>query len=134
VLHILFPPVPGMVSERDTEMNTGLAAQAIAQFAELDGTVTDLLTPRVKRSLLQELGECKRKLAQALAGIEGLDVPRDDRRVKLHSVAGANDILCPVICRSSIKPGSSISRCLPLRRAIRQGRANLSHARISRAI
>jgi hypothetical protein len=115
-------------------MNTGQRSPGLTQFAKLDGNDTEVLTPRDERALLEELGECKRKLAQALAGIEGLDVPRDDRRVKLHSVDGANDLLCPVICRSSIKPGSSISRCLPLRRAIRQGRAKLSHARISRAI
>jgi RNA polymerase primary sigma factor len=69
--------IPGMVPERDTDMNTMRSSPAPARFAELDRTDTEVLTTRDERSLLQELGECKRKLAEALSGIEGFDVPGD---------------------------------------------------------
>jgi RNA polymerase primary sigma factor len=66
-----------MVPERDTDMNTMRPSPKLARFAELDRTDTEVLTTHDERSLLEELGECKRKLAEALAGIEGLDVPPD---------------------------------------------------------
>jgi RNA polymerase primary sigma factor len=58
-------------------MNTARYSPELARFVELGCTDTDVLTTREERSLLQELGECKRKLAEALSGIEGLDVPPD---------------------------------------------------------
>ena len=58
-------------------MNTTRLSPDPPRFAELDRTDTEVLTPRDERSLLEELGECKRKLADALSGIEGLDVPPD---------------------------------------------------------
>jgi RNA polymerase primary sigma factor len=36
-----------------------------------------VLTTSNERSLLQELGKCKRKLADALSGVKGLDIPSD---------------------------------------------------------
>ncbi len=46
----------------------------MARFANLDCSDVEVLSPRQERMLLQELAECKGKLAKALAGIEGIDV------------------------------------------------------------
>ena len=71
-------------------MNTGRCSPGLTQFAKLDANDTELLAPRDERALLQELGECKRKLAHALAGIEGIDVPADaEPRATAHYIAAA---------------------------------------------
>lgn len=44
-------------------------------FAELEGPAIKLLSAREERSLLQELADCKAKLARALASIEGIEAP-----------------------------------------------------------
>jgi RNA polymerase primary sigma factor len=45
-------------------------------LADLDRSQTEVLTPSVERSMLQELAECKGKLAQALANLEGIEIPQ----------------------------------------------------------
>jgi RNA polymerase primary sigma factor len=46
-------------------------------FANLAGTETEILDAPQERLVLKELAECKSKLAEALAGIEGLDISPD---------------------------------------------------------
>jgi RNA polymerase primary sigma factor len=43
-------------------------------FAGLDGSVIDVFSVQQERSILQELADCKSKLAQALASIDGTDI------------------------------------------------------------
>ncbi len=45
-------------------------------FSALESSDTQLLTSKEERQLLQELGDCKRKLADALARIPGYEMPR----------------------------------------------------------
>ncbi len=58
-------------------MNTKRTSTEMSRFANVDCSDTEVLSPRHERALLQELAECKHKLAEALAGIEGIDVPPD---------------------------------------------------------
>ena len=44
-------------------------------YAGLDRSDAAVLSPAAERALLEELGACKEKLAQALASIEGVEVP-----------------------------------------------------------
>ena len=55
----------------------------------MDSAQTEVLTPAVERALLQELADCKRKLARALADIEGIEVPRagDDPQAMAQYIA-----------------------------------------------
>ena len=45
-------------------------------FLALDSSDTQVLGSREERQLLQELGECKRKLANALAQIPGFEMSK----------------------------------------------------------
>jgi RNA polymerase primary sigma factor len=58
-------------------MNRRHATPEMARFAHVDSSETEILAPRQERSLLQELADCKLKLAEALAGIEGLEISAD---------------------------------------------------------
>jgi RNA polymerase primary sigma factor len=58
-------------------MSTRRPLHEIARFANLDCFDTEVLTTSAERSLLQELVECKRKLAEALSSIKGLEIPPD---------------------------------------------------------
>jgi RNA polymerase primary sigma factor len=54
-------------------MITGRHSNETARFANLDCSEVEVLEPRHERAILLELVECKRKLTQALANIEGID-------------------------------------------------------------
>ena len=58
-------------------------------FSALDSTDTQVLTSAEERKLLQELGDCKRKLAEALAGIPGFEPTRGgaDPQAQAQSIA-----------------------------------------------
>lgn len=56
-------------------MRTGRNLGDIDGLATLDGADTQVLSPAEERSLLRELGECKGKLAEALAQLPGRDSP-----------------------------------------------------------
>ncbi len=58
-------------------------------FSSLDNSDTQVLGSREERELLQELGDCKRKLAEALAKIPGYEMPRgaDDPQALAHHIA-----------------------------------------------
>ncbi len=71
-------------------MSTRRLIPEMTRFASLDRSETEVLPATHERSLLQELVECKRKLAQALAGIEGLDIPPDSSpQATAHYIAAA---------------------------------------------
>jgi len=55
----------------------------------LDSADTQVLATRDERALLQELGECKRKLAEALAQVPGHEMPRgiDDPQAMANNIA-----------------------------------------------
>jgi len=55
----------------------------------LDSSDTQVLATREERELLQELGQCKLKLAEALAKIPGYEMPRgvDDPQAMAHNIA-----------------------------------------------
>jgi RNA polymerase primary sigma factor len=57
-------------------MSTRRPAPELTRYAVADGAPTEVLSPTVERAVLQELAECKRKLARALADIEMIEVPR----------------------------------------------------------
>jgi RNA polymerase primary sigma factor len=57
-------------------MSTRHPAPELTRLAAVDSAQVEVLTPAVERSVLQELADCKRKLARALADIEGVEVPR----------------------------------------------------------
>ena len=58
-------------------------------FSSLDGADTEVLGSLEERQLLRELGDCKRKLADALAKIPGYEMPRgaDDPQALAHHIA-----------------------------------------------
>jgi RNA polymerase primary sigma factor len=58
-------------------------------FSVLDSSETKVLGTLEERQLLQELGDCKRKLAHALAKIPGYEMPRgaDDPQALAHHIA-----------------------------------------------
>ena len=58
-------------------------------FSNLDSSDTRVLGSREEREILQELGDCKRKLAEALAHIPGYEMPRgaDDPQALAHHIA-----------------------------------------------
>jgi RNA polymerase primary sigma factor len=58
-------------------MRTRRPIPEIARLANLDCFDTEVLTASHERLLLQELADCKSKLAQALSGIKGIDIPPD---------------------------------------------------------
>jgi RNA polymerase primary sigma factor len=58
-------------------------------FSALDSSDTQVLGSKEERQLLQELGECKRKLADALANIPGFERPKgaDDPQALAQHIA-----------------------------------------------
>ncbi|WP_435007584.1 sigma-70 family RNA polymerase sigma factor [Tundrisphaera lichenicola] len=58
-------------------------------FSTLDDSDTKVLSSKEERQLLQELGECKRKLAEALEKIPGYEMPRgaDDPQTQANHIA-----------------------------------------------
>ncbi len=58
-------------------MNTSRSTYDMPRFADIEGADTTVLTASNERSMLQELSDCKRKLAEALSGIEGIEIPAD---------------------------------------------------------
>jgi RNA polymerase primary sigma factor len=58
-------------------MNRQQPTAELTRFAIFDCSETEVLTPRHERLLLQELAECKLKLSDAFAGIEGLEISAD---------------------------------------------------------
>ena len=57
-------------------MSTRRPATKIDGLADVDSSQTEVLTPSLERAMLQEMAECKAKLAQALADLEGIDIPQ----------------------------------------------------------
>ncbi len=70
-------------------MNTRRLAPELTRLGAVDSAQTEVLTPAVERALLQELADCKRKLARAMADIEGIEVPRagDDPQAMAQYIA-----------------------------------------------
>jgi RNA polymerase primary sigma factor len=60
-------------------------------FSSLDVADTQVLGALEERQLLREMGECKRKLADALAAIPGYEMPRgaDDPQALAHHIASS---------------------------------------------
>ena len=58
-------------------------------FSNIDSADTQVLGTQEERRLLQELGDCKQKLAEALANIPGFESPRgaDDPQALAHHIA-----------------------------------------------
>ncbi len=72
-------------------MHTTRRIDDVDGFAAIDSSATQVLGSREERQLLQELGECKRKLADALAQIPGCEVPdgADDPQSLAHHIAAS---------------------------------------------
>ncbi len=70
-------------------MRTRQLTSKVDGLADLDRSQTEVLTPSAERSMLQELAECKGKLAQALANLEGIEIPQagDEPQVLAHYIA-----------------------------------------------
>jgi RNA polymerase primary sigma factor len=70
-------------------MTTWRPAQEPNLFADLDRSRTQILTPALERSLLEELADCKSKLARALEDLRGSDVHRagDDPQALARYIA-----------------------------------------------
>jgi RNA polymerase primary sigma factor len=56
-------------------MRTPRPTLKVDGLADLERSQTEVLTPTLERSMLQELAECKGQLAQALANLEGIEIP-----------------------------------------------------------
>lgn len=76
-------------SEKGTAMRTRRATAESTRLTMVDSSQTEVLTAPVERSLLQELAACKRKLAQALADVQGVEVPpaADDPQAMAQYIA-----------------------------------------------
>jgi RNA polymerase primary sigma factor len=62
----------------------------INRFLNVDCSETDVLAPSEERLLLRELDDCKRKLAKALSGIDGLAIaPDSSPQATAHHIAAA---------------------------------------------
>jgi RNA polymerase primary sigma factor len=72
-------------------MRTSLRSSEPNGFANLDNSAIEVLSAHEERKLLQELGACKTKLARALAGIEGIEVPAgaDDPQTQALYIASS---------------------------------------------
>ncbi len=70
-------------------MRTRQATSKVDGLTDLDRALTEVLTPTRERSMLQELADCKGKLALALADLEGIEVARagDDPQVLAKYIA-----------------------------------------------
>ena len=75
--------------ENGTVMRTRRPIPAVNALANLDRSQTEVLTPSLERSMLQELSECKGKLAKALASVDGIEIPPagDDPQVLAKYIA-----------------------------------------------
>lgn len=73
-------------------MRTNRLAGNVDELANLDSTETRVLSTQEERLLLRELGECKAKLAEALARIPGTEPPagiEDDPQALADFIASA---------------------------------------------
>ena len=62
----------------------------LERLANFTNSNTQVLTTSEERALIQELIECKRKLAEALCSVEGLDIPPDSSpQATAHYIAEA---------------------------------------------
>ena len=70
-------------------MRTPTRSPNIDGLTNLDRSQTEVLSPVNERTMLQELAECKRQLAQALVDLEGLQVPQagDEPQVLAQYIA-----------------------------------------------
>jgi RNA polymerase primary sigma factor len=70
-------------------MRTSQHSSDVAGLGGMDASTVVVLKPREERKLLQELADCKTKLACALASIEGIDVQRgaDDPQTLARYIA-----------------------------------------------
>jgi RNA polymerase primary sigma factor len=57
-------------------MGTSRPAPELNRFTNIDRSQTEVLGLTLERALLQEMADCKRKLAEALEDIEGIETPR----------------------------------------------------------
>ena len=97
-------------------MNTARPSPETARFANIDCSMTEVLGPRHERSMLQELAECKRKLAQALAGIKGLEISPD------AGPQATAQYIAACLFGQGPRPGKAGGRLSPLFRAAGQAR------------
>ena len=100
-------------------MRTGQQSPENDGFTALDSSAIEVLSAREERELLQELGACKTKLAQALASIEGIEIP-----------AGADDPQTQAlyIASSYVSDGPSGARLGAIYRKYSELRAKLAMA------
>ncbi len=70
-------------------MRTRRTTTAVEALTNVDRSQTEVLTPSLERTLLRELAECKGKLAQALANVDGIGIPPagDDPQVLAKYIA-----------------------------------------------
>jgi RNA polymerase primary sigma factor len=70
-------------------MSTRRPAPELSRFAEMDRSQTEVLGLAVERALLQEMADCKRKLARALEDLNGTEAPRagDDPQALARFIA-----------------------------------------------
>ena len=69
-------------------MRTVRQTEDVREFADLDSSDTKVLGTQEERELLRSLAECKRKLAAALARVEGADFRgADNSQALAHSIA-----------------------------------------------
>ncbi len=85
----------GMV--KGERMATRRAAPELTRFLHLDGSQTEVLGLNIERALLQEMAECKRKLAEALENLGGQEAPRagDDPQALAQFIADSFCRGCP---------------------------------------
>ena len=70
-------------------MITSRPAPELNRFADIDRSQTEVLGLALERGLLQEMADCKRKLAEALEDLEGIETPRagDDPQALAEYIA-----------------------------------------------
>jgi RNA polymerase primary sigma factor len=70
-------------------MNSRRPAPELTRFPDVDPAQTEILLPAEERSLLQELGDCKRRLTRALADVQGVEeeVAADDPQAMARFIA-----------------------------------------------
>ena len=78
-------------------MSTRRPAPELTRFLQIDGSETEVLGLNIERALLQEMAECKRKLAQALEDLDGQEAPRagDDPQALAQFIADSFARRCP---------------------------------------
>lgn len=70
-------------------MSTRRPAPELSRFVEMDSSQTEVLCLSVERALLQEMADCKRKLARALEDLDGIEAPQagDDPQALAQFIA-----------------------------------------------